>query len=105
MAIAWMYREDYDRAGYLIFPKRNAANFAERLALFPTVGLFIFSLASAAVDTGGILEHSATVLLASGLLYYAGRQVLLRSKIAARHLLKASIVYLPLQFVVFMLGK
>src|SRR6201987_1841557 len=24
MAIAWMYREDYDRAGYLVLPKSNA---------------------------------------------------------------------------------
>src|SRR6201981_1923133 len=24
MAIAWMYREDYDRAGYLVLPKGNA---------------------------------------------------------------------------------
>ena len=23
MAIAWMYREDYDRAGYLVLPKGN----------------------------------------------------------------------------------
>jgi hypothetical protein len=41
----------------------------------------------------------------SGLFYYAGRQILLRSRIAARLLLKATIVYLPLQFVVFLLWK
>jgi protoheme IX farnesyltransferase len=105
MAIAWMYREDYDRAGYLIFPKNNAASFLGWLTFVPSVGLFIVSLASAAANTGGILEYSAMVILASGLLYYAGRQVLLRSRIASRQLLKATIVYLPLQFVILVLGK
>ena len=105
MAIAWMYREDYDRAGYLILPKNNAANFLGWLTFVPSVGLFIVSLASAAASTGGVLEYSAMVILGSGLLYYAGRQVLLRSRIASRQLLKATIVYLPLQFLIFVLGK
>ena len=105
MAIAWMYREDYERAGYLIFPTHNAASFLGWLTVVPSVGLFILSLASAAANRGGILEYSAIVILGSGLLYYAGRQVLLRSRIASRQLLKATIVYLPLQFLILMLGK
>src|SRR6266404_1127280 len=105
MAIAWMYREDYDRAGYLILPKNNAVTFLGWLTLVPSVGLFIVSLASAAANTGGILEYSAMVILGSGLLYYAVRLVLLRSRIASRHLLKATIVYLPLQFLILVLGK
>jgi protoheme IX farnesyltransferase len=105
MAIAWMYREDYYRAGYLIFPKNNAVSFLGWLTLLPSVGLLILSLASASANTGGILEYFAVLILASGLLYYAGEQVLLPSRIAARQLLKASIVYLPLEFLVVVLGK
>jgi protoheme IX farnesyltransferase len=105
MAIAWMYREDYYRAGYLIFPKNNAVTFLGWLTLLPSVGLLILSLASASANTGGILEYFAVLILASGLLYYAGEQVLLPSRIAARQLLKASIVYLPLEFLVVVLGK
>jgi len=105
IAIAWMYREDYDRAGYLMLPKNNAANFLAWFTLVPAVGLFIVSLAWAAANTGGALEYSATVILGSGLLYYARRQVLLRSRITARQLLKATIVYLPLQFLIVVLGK
>ena len=104
MAIAWMYREDYDRAGYLIFPENNAASFLGWLTFFPSVGLFILSLAAAA-NTGGILEYLTMVILGAGLLYYAAQQVLLRSRMAAHQLLKASIVYLPLQFLIFVLGK
>ena len=105
MAIAWMYREDYDRAGYLILPKNNADNFLGWFTLVPAAGLFIVSLASAAANTGGILEYSAIVILGSGLLYYAVRQAVLRSRIASRQLLKATIVYLPLQFLILILGK
>ena len=67
--------------------------------------LVILSLAAAAANTGGPLEYSAMVILGSGILYYASRQVVLRSRIAARQLLKATIVYLPLQFLIFLLGK
>src|SRR5882724_1618448 len=52
MAIAWMYREDYDRAGYLILPKNHAVSFLGWLTLVPSVGLFILSLASASANTG-----------------------------------------------------
>jgi heme o synthase len=105
MAIAWMYREDYYRAGYHIFPKTNATNFLRWFTFVPSVGLLILNLASASANTGGILEYFAMLILASGLLYYAGEQVLLPSRIAARQLLKASIVYLPLQFLILILGK
>ena len=105
MAIAWMYREDYDRAGFLIFPKNSAASFLGWLTFVQSVGLFIVGLKSAAANRGGILEFSAMAILGSGLLYYADRQVLLRSRIAARQLLKATIVYLPLQFLILVLGK
>ena len=44
-------------------------------------------------------------MLGSSPLYYALRQASFQSRIAARHLLKATIVYLPLQFLVFVLGK
>ena len=56
-------------------------------------------------EGGGLFQYSATVLLASGLLYYAIRQTLMHSRIAARQLLKASIIYLPLQFLILLLRK
>jgi len=54
---------------------------------------------------GGLFQYSATVILGSGLLYYASRQTFIRSRIAARELLKATILYLPLQFVILILQK
>jgi protoheme IX farnesyltransferase len=104
MAIAWMYRDDYARAGYLIFPK-NEGTFSAGVTSIASFALFVAGLGIVRANNGGICQYLGTILLGSGLLYYALRQVSLQSRIAARHLLKATIVYLPLQFLMFMLGK
>jgi heme o synthase len=105
MAIAWMYREDYARAGYFVLPAQNEHRFFTWLTGAPSLALFLASLAAVASNREGIFQYTATVMLGSGLLYYASRQILLRSRIAARELLKATIIYLPLQFLVLVLGK
>jgi heme o synthase len=105
MAIAWIYREDYARAGYLVLPTRNEHRFLAWLTGLPSFALFMISLAAVTANGGGVLCYCATVLLGSSLFYYASRQILLHSRIAARDLLKASIVYLPLEFLVLVLGK
>lgn len=105
MAIAWMYREDYARAGYLVLPAKNVHRFLAWLTGPPSFALFIASLAAVGANSEGFLYFSATIILGSALFYYATRQVFLRSRIAARELLKASIVYLPLQFLILVLGR
>ena len=105
MAIAWMYREDYARAGYFILPAHSEHRFLAWVTGAPSVALFLASLGATAASSHGIFQYSATVMLGSGLLFYAARQILLRSRKAARELLKATIIYLPLQFLVLLLGK
>ena len=105
MAIAWMYREDYARANYLIFPRKSQASFLVWQTLLPAFLLFILGLATVATNSGGIFPYAATVVLGLVVFYYATRQVFLQSRIAARELLKASIMYLPLQFLVFVLAR
>ncbi len=105
MAIAWIYRDDYARAGYLVFPTYSEERFLAWVTLIPSLALFMAGLGVVTVNNGGTFQYAGTVMLGSGLLYYAMRQVCLRSRIAARELLKATIVYLPLQFMIFMLGK
>ena len=105
MAIAWMYREDYARAEYLIFPRNNQGSFLAWQTLAPAFALLLLSLAAVDANNGGILHYSATVVLGLGVLYYATRQVFLQSRLAARQLLKASIIYLPLQFLILVLAR
>jgi protoheme IX farnesyltransferase len=105
MAIAWMYREDYARAGYFVLPPQSEDRFLAWVTGVPSVALFLVSVAAVAASSHGMFQYSATVVLGSGLLYYAARQILLRSRKAARELLKATIIYLPLQFLLLVLGK
>jgi heme o synthase len=98
MAIAWMYREDYDRAGYLVLPKGNARiPFVTLQTLLPLLALVAISIAQFPTRHAAIF-YCAAELLGLGFLYFGLEFVLQRSRAAARRLLKASIVYLPLLF-------
>lgn len=105
MAIAWMYREDYARAGYSILPAEGDFSFLTWQTCLPSLGLLIASIATVHANWEGGIEYCGTLLLGLGLLYYGVRFVLERSRIAARQLLKASIVYLPIEFLILVLGR
>ncbi|WP_051978323.1 heme o synthase [Edaphobacter aggregans] len=98
MAIAWMYREDYDRAGYLMLPKGNARiAFVILQTLVPLFALVPISILQ--FWTGhATISNCTGLLLGLGFLYLGLEFVLQRSRVAARRLLAASIVYLPLLF-------
>jgi protoheme IX farnesyltransferase len=98
MAIAWMYREDYDRAGYLVLPKGKARVPLMTLeTLLPLLALVAISIVQFPTRHTGIV-YCASALLGLGFLYFGLEFVLQRSRSAARRLLAASIVYLPLLF-------
>ena len=99
MAIAWMYREDYAQAGYLVLPQGGkSARFMSWQALTPSLALIPVSLSPTVIGNAGPAYFVAACILSSGLLYYSARLVFLRSSVAARRLLMASIIYLPLAF-------
>ncbi|MGA7630062.1 MAG: heme o synthase [Terriglobales bacterium] len=98
MAIAWMYREDYDRAGYLVLPKGNArVPFVILETLLPLLALVAISITQFPTRHAATF-YCAVALLGSGFTYFGWGFVLERSRLAARRLLLASIVYLPLLF-------
>ena len=98
MAIAWMYREDYDRAGYLVLPKGNARiPFVTLETLLPLLVLVAVSMVQFPTRHAAIF-YCAGALMGLGFLYFGLEFVLQRSRSAARRLLAASIVYLPLLF-------
>jgi protoheme IX farnesyltransferase len=106
MAIAWMYREDYARAGYLILP---AGKQRDRLAtwqsLAPSLALLAVSLVPAITGESGLVYSVAALICGSIFLYYSTHFAFRRSNVAARQLLTASIVYLPLVFMLMTLDK
>ena len=96
MAIAWMYREDYDRAGYLVLPKgRERLPFVIVQTILPQFALIALSIASLQAHHTDILLWWGA-LLGIGFLYFGLQFAVQRSRGSARQLLKASIIYLPL---------
>jgi heme o synthase len=114
MAIGWMYREDYARAGIRLTPNLPNTQYAAQStviqALFYAVLMIPVSLWPAALHTTGYLYAAAASLLGAGYLWYTIRFArILRdptseaSLVAARNLLRASILYLPLLLAAMML--
>jgi heme o synthase len=106
MAIAWMYREDYARAGYLVLPRDGSAR--ARSVNVQTV-LPLLALVPLSLLPGGTGEAKSyfigTLLLGAGFVFCAARFALRKSNSAARRLLAASIIYLPALFVVMLLAR
>ena len=106
MAIAWMYREDYARAGYLVLPRgEQSGRFMSWQALVASFALIPVSLSPTVVGGASPVYFVVAALLSSGFFYYSARLAFQRSNAAARRLLMASIIYLPLVFFVMMLNK
>ncbi len=106
MAIAWMYREDYTRAGYLVLP---AGEMRDRFVIWQS---FLFSLALIPVSLiptvngeSGLVYPLGALILGSVFSYYSVRFAFRRSNATARRLLVASIIYIPVVFVLMMLNK
>lgn len=98
MAIAWMYREDYDRAGYLVLPKGNLrVPFLIVETLLPLLALVVISIMQSPTRHAATF-YWAVALLETGFTYFAWQFVFRRSRVAARRLLMASLVYLPLLY-------
>jgi len=98
MAIAWMYREDYDRAGYLMLPKGYARVPVVILqTMLPLLALVPISIVQVAARQTATI-HWTELMLGLAFLYFGLQFVLQRSGRAAHRLLATSIVYLPLLF-------
>jgi protoheme IX farnesyltransferase len=104
MAIAWMYREDYDRAGYFVLPHGEArTRFVTLQTVLPLLALIPLGLFPASVQHPSFLYCAGALLLSLGFLYYGSQFVLHRSSASARRLLFASIIYLPSMFILMSL--
>jgi protoheme IX farnesyltransferase len=110
MAIAWMYREDYDRAGYQVLPHdaRARAGFVNWQTLVPLLALALLSLLLALTGVPSASHTFCSIgalLLSFGFLYYGAQFVANKSGATARRLLAVSIIYLPLVFVLIVLPR
>ena len=99
LAIAWMYREDYARAGILMLPvvEPNGRITGQQIIVY-TLMLVPVSLLPVALGIAGTIYLYGAILLGLLFLYSGIRAALSQSRQEARRLLLASVVYLPLLF-------
>jgi protoheme IX farnesyltransferase len=106
MAIAWMYRQDYDRAGYLVLPRgeRRTAWMASQ-TLLPALALTALALFPKLSGGAGWTYTVGAGILSLAFSYFAAQLVLFRTNVSARRLLVASIAYLPILVVLMVLDR
>jgi heme o synthase len=106
MSIAWIYREDYARAGYFVLPPGERKGLFVALgSVFPGLLLLPVSVAPTLLDRTGLLYAIAALILVSAFLYCGIQLALHRTNAVAKRLLFASILYLPLAFALQMICK
>ena len=106
MAIAWMYREDYARAGYMMLPSGGKeGRFMAWQILGFMLALVPVSLLPTFLGHVGLIYFFGALVFGSGFLHYGVRLALSRSNVPARRLLFASIIDLPLVFGLMMVDK
>ena len=105
-AIAWMYREDYERAGIRMLPvvEPDGESTARRILAYSLILIPISLLPKFLSMTGNLYLVGA---LALGLLFlYAGVRVTFdRTRREARRVLLASVIYLPVLYGLMLLDR
>lgn len=106
LAIAWMYREDYTRAGILMLPvvEPDGRVTGQQIVLY-TVMLLPVSLLPTLLGTAGKIYFVGAIVLGLLFLYFSLRAAFSKSRQAARQLLLASVIYLPLLFILMVLDR
>lgn len=106
LAIAWMYREDYTKAGIKMLPILESDGFATgRQILLYALVLLPISLLPTMIGLCGKIYFVGALILGGWYLYHSFLTARLRSWQQAKNLLKASVIYLPLLFLLMLLDK
>ena len=106
LAIGWMYRDDYSRAGMLMTPQDDSdGRSVFRQVRIMSAALIVLSFFPAAIGMAGSVYLLASLFLGLGLLFYVHRAASLRTNASAKQLLHATVIYLPLLFLMMALDK
>lgn len=105
-AIAWMYREEYAKAGIVMLPviESDGKLTARQIVLF-AIMLFPVSLAPFFLGISGWIFLVGGSLLGVWFLWASVRSARAKSIPQARRLLMASVIYLPLLFILMVADK
>lgn len=97
LAIAWMYRDEYAQAGFVMLPRNDVGGHATALmSLLYTIALAVVTFAPPFIKMTSAYYLIGAVLLNAVMLLCASRFLIQRDRPSARRLFFASIIYLPL---------
>jgi heme o synthase len=106
LAIAWMYRDDYARAGLpLLAVVDTTGRMTGLQATLWAATLLPVALLPALVHISGLLYAAGALVLGTGLLVLAVRFGRRRSREKARDLFLGSLVYLPMLWILMGIGR
>ncbi len=106
LAIARLYRDDFAKAGIQFLPVIESDGWTTgRQIITHSLALLVVSLLPTLLGLAGTVYFLAALLLGSGFLWYGIGLAISQSLAAARRLLLASLIYLPLLLVVMALDR
>ena len=106
LAIARLYRDDFAKAGIRFLPVVESDGWTTgRQVITHSLALLVVSLLPTLLGLAGTVYFLAALLLGSGFLWYGIGLAISQSLAAARRLLLASLIYLPLLLVVMALDR
>lgn len=106
LAIAWLYRDEYAKAGILMLPVvEPAGRITARQIILYTIMLVPVSLAPFFFGVSGMVFLIGAAVLGLAFLVISIRAALARTNAQARFLLLASVIYLPLLFILMVADK
>lgn len=109
-SIAWLYREDYAKGGIKMLPvvEEDGRSTARRILAYSLV-LIPVSILPTFMGMAGKIYLVGAVTMGVAMLYFGVRLAFLKlplvaaqSKMRARHVLQATVIYLPLLFALMM---
>ncbi len=106
LSIAWLYREDYARGGLCMLPVEDPQGdrTAHQMVLYSLV-LLSCSLMPALLGMAGVIYFGVAILLGFGLLQASFTFARSRTDEKARRVMRATLIYLPVLWLVMMLDK
>lgn len=106
LAIAWLYREDYARAGMRLLPvvQPDGRSTGRQIAA-NCLALFAVGLLPTLLGVAGDVYLAVASVLGAGLLAFGVSLAWTRTPAAARRLLFATLAYLPILLVVMAIDK
>jgi heme o synthase len=106
LAIAWMYREDYARAGFPMLPVIEPdGRSTSRQAVIYTAALLPLALAPTLIGMSGAVYFAGALALTLMFLGMSMRFAMTRAVRDARRLFFTSIIYLPLLWVLMIVNR